>query len=209
LIGLGHTWANLAFGLMISLHATSGIFLGLRLSGYTDWPRKLRLAFLVLVGTSVLIYWPLLNGVLPRFVLPLRHEGRVVVIRVESQPSIPVRRGDWIAYRIPGWNDGPIRLQEGIGFERVQAMAGDRVVFLETHCEVNGVPQPRREYMPKEGEWVVPENCWIIWPNLARRGREASVAEVRGVLQAVAYVSTSEYIGRPFRHWFWRRQLPL
>jgi hypothetical protein len=61
--------------------------------------------------------------------------------------------------------------------------------------------------MPAEGEWVVPEKTWFIWPNLAISGHGATPeSAVSAAMQRTALVSEPQLVGKPFKHWFGRRQ---
>jgi hypothetical protein len=62
--------------------------------------------------------------------------------------------------------------------------------------------------MPQGGELVVPENHWFVWPELAINVH-GNVGEgpISATMLQLAIISESEFIGKPFKRWFWRRQL--
>jgi hypothetical protein len=62
--------------------------------------------------------------------------------------------------------------------------------------------------MPGAGGFVVAEKTWFIWPRLDinRRGGVPE-ADVSAAMQQVAMVSEEQFIGKPFKHWFGRRQI--
>jgi hypothetical protein len=208
LIWMGYPEGNLAMGLMVSLHATSAIALFLRTVTAETLSQRLGLAALVLGGLLALLYLPFTHWVLPRILIPLDNEGRVVIVRVGGNPD-NVRRGDWVAYRTVGtYNYAGVRVVEGYGLEQVLAVPGDTIRFHETHYEVGATSYPRRVHMPQEGEWQVEPDCWIIWPRLERRGNNAQNMEgaVGVVWRDLAHVPQENYIGRPMKRWFWRKQ---
>jgi hypothetical protein len=62
--------------------------------------------------------------------------------------------------------------------------------------------------MPTSGEVAVPEKHWFVWPELdiSVHGN-VSEASISAMMLQSATVSESEFIGKPFKHWFWRRQI--
>ncbi|HOW65108.1 MAG TPA: hypothetical protein P5186_13560 [Candidatus Paceibacterota bacterium] len=208
LIRMGYPEGNVAMGLMISLHASSAVFLFVRTSCAEDLSQRLGIALLVLGGLMVFLYLPLIYLVLPRFLIPLDYEGKVVIVRVGGNPA-QVRRGEWVAYRTLGtYNYGGIRVFEGHGLEQVLALPGDTIHFHKTHFEVGQASYPRRPYMPEQGEWQVEPDCWIIWPRLERRANYAPNMDgtIGVVWRDLAHVPRGNFIGRPMKHWFWRKQ---
>jgi hypothetical protein len=64
--------------------------------------------------------------------------------------------------------------------------------------------------MPVAGELVVPEKHWFVWPELDISGRgEVGPDRIAAVMLQAAVISQAEYVGKPFKHWFWRRQVDL
>ena len=57
------------------------------------------------------------------------------------------------------------------------------------------------------GEVIVPEKNWFIWPEFAisNRGNTAEAAISTAMLR-LATVSDTQFVGKPFKRWFWRRQ---
>jgi len=73
---------------------------------------------------------------------------------------------------------------------------------------VNGVLQPSLPHMPKSGELVVAGNHWFIWPNLAISGNwDVGEANVSAAMLQLSNVSEDQFVARPFKHWFWRKQI--
>jgi hypothetical protein len=204
---LGHTLANIAFGLMLALHATSVMFL---LAPWLTGERfliRLLTGAIVLVLLGGLIYAPLRSRTEERWLMPLRMDGRVIIVQTFSSAAA-VKRGDWIAYRIDRDGGQGLQVRAGFGLRPVEAMPGDRVRFTATTYEINGAARPRLAHMPARGEFVVPENCWFIWPELAINLQgNASVATAEAALLKLAWVEQSQFVGKPFHRWFWRRQV--
>jgi len=205
ILWLGYTVANFAFSLMLSLHATSILFL------ISPWLRGARLFFRLLAGVATLfllgalLYVPLRNQLQNRWLLPMRVQGQVVVVQTFSLPS--VRRGDWVAYRIDEDSIPGLRLPDSLGLRPVIGLPGDRIRFTPTACVVNGFALPRQPRMPDSGELIVEENHWFIWPELAiiQRGAIADSA-IDAVFLRTSNVEQSQYVGKPLRRWFWRKQ---
>jgi hypothetical protein len=102
---------------------------------------------------------------------------------------------------------GAVQVESGFGYGPVLATAGDRVEFSTNSFSVNGVTRPLLRYMPTAGEVVVPEKHWFVWPELAISiNRNVGDAAISDVMLKLAVVPESRFIGRPFKHWFGRRQ---
>ncbi|HWH72077.1 MAG TPA: hypothetical protein VNT26_22130, partial [Candidatus Sulfotelmatobacter sp.] len=96
----------------------------------------------------------------------------------------------------------------GLGCGPILALPGDRVRYGLSMFEVNGRPQRRLPHMPQEGEWIVPEKHWFLWPNLAIGGNRIASEEALGAtLREIGTVPEERYVGKACRRWFWHRQL--
>jgi hypothetical protein len=113
-----------------------------------------------------------------------------------------------VAYRIESRSVDHFYLAGGFGFGRVQAVGGDRVVFTRQSMQVNGEMFPGRSFMPTNESWVVPENHWFIWPEsaISISGNPQQNDAVARLMRESAMVPESQFVGRPLRRWFWRRQ---
>jgi hypothetical protein len=99
-------------------------------------------------------------------------------------------------------------VRPGLEFGRVQAVAGDTVRFSENVFSVNGRSLPRLPHMPTSGEVLVPEKHWFIWPELGITGHgNIGEGSLSSAMLHLANVSEEQYLGKPFNHWFWRRQI--
>jgi hypothetical protein len=209
---LGFFAGSLAYGLMISIHVTSIIFLE------GGWLRESRLSsrFALALGTLVsvwgLIYSPLTSLVERRWLLPIRLGERVLIIH-RGAALESLRRGDWVAYEFSGNDLGghgaAVYLTSGLGVDPVLALPGDRVQFTHQAVLVNDEAFPRAPHMPTDGDLVVPGKVWFIWPTLAINMR-GGVPEgnISALMQSTALVGQNQILGRPFKHWFGRRQWP-
>ncbi len=214
IVWLGYPVANVAFGLMLSAHVTSIVFL------LNPWLVEARFAFRIATGLILLLvvgsglYAPLRNELQTKYLMPLRIKGNVVVIQTFSS-SLSIRRGDWIAYSLDSQSvgdahreGGAVRAEAGFGLGPVLAVAGDRIRFTPEFYEVNGVGRQSLPHMPKTGETVVPEKNWFLWPEVAITGNgNAQEAVISTTMLQMATVAEAQFVGKPFKRWFWRRQI--
>jgi hypothetical protein len=214
LAGLGYPAANVGYGLLISIHATSIMFLeGLWLKE-SSFGVKVGLGLCTLVAVWGLMYAPLVGYAERHWMLPLRLGERVLVINPRTAVK-SIKRGDWLAYRIrsdhaPGDYGGQaVYLREGIGVDPVIGLPGDHVEFTPEAVLVNGRPAPLAPHMPTQGGLVVPEKVWFIWPNLAKSGGgRVAEANISATMQQAAMVTQQQILGRPYKAWFGRQQWP-
>jgi hypothetical protein len=133
-------------------------------------------------------------------------------------PAAALQRGDWIAYKLGagsdewGWNTGgahgAVRVRSGLGLGPILAVAGDRVGFSTNGFTVNGRTHALRPHMPTSGEITLREKQWFIWPELGISGYgNTPEGNISGLMQQLAVVSENNYIGKPFKQWFGRRQI--
>ena len=204
-IWLGHPIASVAFGLLLSAHVTSVLFL------LGPWLANVRFGFRMAYSLMVValvggcLYTPVRNQIQKHFVMPLRIRERVVVVQTGSS-SKAVWRGDWIAYALSreGGNESYVR--GGLSLGPVLAVAGDRVRFTPGGFEVNGVRHPLLPHMPTSGEMIVAEKHWFVWPDFAMRGH-GNMMNASATMLQLASVPETRFVGKPFKRWFWRRQL--
>jgi len=210
---LGYPIANVAFGLMLSIHGSSLIFL------LHPWLAGARLPFRLVLGLALLLllgagfYSPLRRNIETNWVLPLRIKGDVVIVRTLAS-STSIRRGERVVYRIESLDvgnahraGGLVLARAGYGCGAVIGLPGDRITFTTHSFELNGVARQRLANMPVAGEFVVPEKHWFIWPELAiSNAANASAATIAATLVQLGTVSEAQFVGKPFKRWFWRRQ---
>jgi len=206
ILWLGYSISSLALGIMISLHVASVLYLIGRRSGELAFRRRVALSLAVFSTVYLCIYYPLQRQFEKWVAMPLRVGNKVVMVRPHVLAGA-VKQGDWVAYRMDSLLRENVYLAAGLGFGQVQALAGDRVVFTPHNLQVNGGLFPRRALMPVNETWVVPEKHWFIWPDSAISifGNSQNDAVAR-LMRESAMVSESQFVGKPFRRWFWRRQ---
>jgi hypothetical protein len=131
-----------------------------------------------------------------------------------TSPGV-IKRGDWVMYSLQNLNSGDphreggaVRSQAGYGLEPVLAVAGDSVTFSTNSFAVNGVEHPLLPHMPNSGEVIVPEKNWFIWPELGISGHgNTSEASISDAMLRLATVPENQFVGKPFKRWFWRKQI--
>ena len=203
---LGRFTANAAFGLLLAIHATGLNYLA------EPWLREVRFRFrilfsmLMLLALGGILYMPVRAFLENHFFTPWQINDRILVIqKFETPPTL--KRGEWIGYTIAGGGDHGAYVAGGPGLGPVLATAGDRVRFTPSALEVNGIPQPRLGHMPEAGELVVPGKCWFVWPDFAMAGHgNVAEATVSSLMLQMATISESQFVGIPYKHWFWHRQ---
>ena len=214
IVWLGYPVANVAFGLMLSAHVTSIVFL------LNPWLAEARFVFRIATGLILLLvvggglYAPLRNELQTKYLMPLRIRGNVVVVQSFSSPRT-IHRGDWIAYSLDSQSvgdahqeGGAIRAAAGFGLGPVLAGAGDRIRFTPQTFEINGVAQKSLPHMPVAGEFVVAEKHWFLWPDIVISGHGNTAATtIASAMLQLATVAEKHYIGKPFKRWFGRRQI--
>ena len=176
-IWLGYPVANLAFGLMISLHAIGFIYYcGPILRGWQFRPRLL-FTVLVLLAIGLLIYSPVLGFVQNHLLMPLRNGDQVVIVSAQRKP-VSLERGEWAAFAI----------ENGIILGKIIGLGGDKV-----------------------DSTAVPENHWLIRVQLVRQYYHHDLFMTyagRGeIVDQNFVVSPEKFVGKPFKRWFWRKQI--
>jgi hypothetical protein len=213
IIWLGYPASNLAFGLLISLHATGFVYYCNPLMAGESFRSRLAFTFLVLLAIGLLLYMPARSFIQGHWMTPLRMNGRVIVVQRMFQIN-HVQRGDWVAYALHGeqqgeaHNGGAVWVHAGAGLGPVLAVAGDRLQFSTNSFSVNGILHTNLPHMPLAGEFIVPENHWFIWPNVDISGHgNVSGASISSTMLTMASVNENQLWGKPLRRWFWRKQI--
>lgn len=214
-VALGYSLGGLGYAVMISAHASSIIFLeGYWLREKYEFGFRLVLAGLTLLAVWLAAYAPLIGYAERHWIMPLRVRGNVVIVRRMASPG-NIRRGDQVLYSLRAEESGTAHEGEGAVWIRagfaggpVLAVAGDRVEFSTNAIRINGVGQPLLGSMPQSGQIIVPEKQWFIWPELdIYEHGNFNEANLSAVMMRLALVPEEQFIGRPFRYWFLRRQV--
>ena len=185
IVWLGYPVANLAFGLLISLHATGFVYYCNPLMAGESFRSRLAFTFLVLLGIGLLIYLPARNFVQDHWLTPLCLNGHVIVVqRVFAARN--VHKGEWVAYALhenetgEAHNGGAVWVHEGMGLGPVLAVAGDDVKFSGKFIFGERSFPAGCRTCPTPANLIVPENHWFIWPRFDISGHgnvgEASIA---------------------------------
>lgn len=211
IVWLGYPAANLVLGLLISIHVSGFVYYCSPLMAHEPFRSRLSFTLLLLLSLLLLVYWPTRSFVQQHILTPLRVDGRVIVVRkLFAVP--PVRRGEWMAYSLAEFsegeahNGGAIWFHGGVNLGTVLAVAGDHVTFSAAGYSVAGIMHPALPHMPADGDWIVPEKHWFVWPNLAINEHGIGEQTISGTLLRLADVSPEQFLGQPLHRWFWRQQ---
>ena len=204
---LGHPLANIAFGLLLSIHVSGITYYGSPWLNSESLGTRILVALLLTFCLSSAIYFPLRNTVQEHWFAPLRTRNGVIVVHKFAHPGI-VTRGEMVAYNLAAFDEGNVNAHGGLTFGMVLGVGGDKIEFNKATFAVNGIARARLPHMPDSGEVVVPENEWFIWPDLAITGGHGNVPEatISSTMLQMAIVPQTEFAGKPFARWFGRRQ---
>jgi hypothetical protein len=207
IVWLGYPVANIAFGLLMSIHVSSITYYCSDQMNELTLGRRLLVALALTLCLGALLYFPARRTLQNHYFTPLRMGNRVVVFQ-KSIAAGQVKRGDLVAYNLTEIYDQGVYAHGGLTSGTVSGVPGDQIEFTAKTFSVNGVSYPRLSHMPMSGGTVVPENHWFIWPNLATIGGHGNVGEgvISGMILRMADVPQEQFAGKPFKTWFGRRQ---
>ena len=210
LVFLGNGISNLGFGLLISVHAVGLIYLFEPWLVGRSFGARVALSLAMVILLSGFLYLPVRNFVQSHWAMPLQSNGRIVIVQVLPQTQkgkLIAKRGEWLAYTVNAESKDGVYILGGYGLGQVLAGPGDKVRFTAGAVEINGVAQARALSMPRSGDVIVPEKHWFIWPDFAIGGHGYG-PDASSVLLRMAMIPEQQLVGKPFKRWFWRRQVP-
>lgn len=209
IVWLGYPAGNYAFGMMISIHTTGFVYYCSPYLLDKDFRFRILFTIAMLIVFGLAVYSPLRGVIQNHWLMPLRADGHVIVVQKLASAG-GVKRGDWIAYNLSdassSGDDLWVHFRAGVGFGPVLATAGNLVEFSTNAFFVNGVSQTPLPHMPTSGNLTVPENSWFIWPSYSISGH-GNEGRISSTMLQMANVPENKFIGKPFKRWFWRKQI--
>jgi hypothetical protein len=202
---LGLPVANWAFMLLISAHTAS---VSQRLQPWLVQHRlhvQIGVGLALFLAVALLVYAPARQGFERYVATPLPLPTGLLVVNPRVRPA-SIHRGDWLAYRIAGSYADGVSIRAGFGCGPVLAVPGDRVSFDDGVFRVNGAASPRRPHMPGEGEFVLPQKQWLVWPEIDVGGHGGTEATLVEAMLSLARVNEKDLVGGPYKRWWFRKQ---
>jgi hypothetical protein len=211
---MGYLMGNLAFGWLLSLHATAFIYYCGPYLVEESLQTRLGFTLIVLVSLGLCIYWPARNFIQSHCFMPLRVNGHVVVVG-RNYSTHGIHRGDWVGYNLEGntrgmahGGEGQINVYSGMGLGPVLAVPGDQVEFSTNAFTINGVSHPHLPQMPVSGSFVVPDDHFFIWSRFEINSHgNVNPALISATMLDMSIVDEKQVVGRPFKRWFGRKQI--
>jgi hypothetical protein len=203
---LGAGVGNVAFGLLVSVHVASFLFLLDPWLSSLHPGRRVLHSLLVVAAFWLLMYLPMQGFAERHLAFPARVSGKVLVFRAGINPA-SLRAGDRVAFESRESFGHGFLLKHGLQFGQVVALPGDRVEFRPNQLLVNGRPHMALKHMPSSGCVWVKENCWLIWPEVTiSRNNDQGAPVVSDLLLGASMVRPDQMRGRPVARWFWKKQ---
>jgi hypothetical protein len=177
IVWLGYPFGNGAFGLMLALHAIGFVYYCRPHFANQTSLHRPLFTLAALMGIGLSLYLPIRHMIQNHWLIPLRNGGQVIIVLVQ-RPG-PLRRGDWAAFK----------RNDGVLFGQIAGLGGDQIDSL-----------------------TVPENHWLMRAKFVRQYYHEGFffptysGRMDFVEQSII-VSPEEFIGKPFKRWFWRKQI--
>jgi hypothetical protein len=207
LIWLGYGVSTFAFGLMMSMHVSSILYLHNRSFPGMRVLKRLVFSLVLLLAVSQLVYASALKLCHNYLFVPLRVGEKVYVIN-RLPDAATLRRGDFVACYAEAASFDNIRIRDGYILDKVIAGPGDHLEFTRDGYAVNGVPSRSLPLMPGSGSTVLPQQTWLIWPSLETVVNvNVNPHSVSAAILQMAMIRREQVIGKPFKRWFWRKQV--
>jgi len=207
LIWLGYNISTFAFGLMMSMHVSSILYLHNRTFPGMRVLKRLVFSLALLFVVGQLVYASALKFCHNRVFMPLRVGEKVYVInRLHDAQNL--RRGDFVACSAKAASFGNVRIRNGYILDKVIAGPRDHIEFNGNGYAVNGVQSQSLPFMPASGTIVLSQRTWLIWPSLETVVNvNVDPRSVSAAVLDMAMIRRDQVIGKPFKRWFWRRQV--
>jgi hypothetical protein len=205
---LGYAVANVAFGLLVSIHICGFLFLLQPQFSNLSPGRRLLNSLLAVVVFWVGIYLPMQRWVQRYVLFPVRTGDKVLVLHAGVNPAT-IKRGALVAFQTEDrlFFQGML-MHRGLFLGPVIALPGDKVDMLPDKLVINAVPRARLPRMPSNRSITLNQNCWLIWPEVTiSRGNATSAEALTDFIWSVATVYPDQMRGTPFARWFWRKQI--
>lgn len=206
-VWLGYGISTFAFGLMMSMHVSSILYLHNRSFPGMRVLKRLVFSLALLFVVGQLVYASALKLCHNYLFVPLRVGEKVYVINRWHDPG-SLRRGDFVACHAEAVAFDNVRIRDGYILDKVIAGPRDHVEFTPDGYAVNGVPSRSLPLMPVSGTTVLPQQTWLIWPSLETLVYvNVDPQSVSAAVLQMAMIGRDQVIGKPFKWWFWRRQI--
>lgn len=207
-----------ALGTLASTHTSGLAFALLRVRELDPEAPPVTLAIRVGVPlvlwiiAAAAVYWPLDAFLSNHVARGVEVEGRSIVVNPRASAET-VARGQAVLYRFEPRGyvqaQGNAAFGGGLGLGEVIGLPGDTVEFSKSGYRVRDRLRLHLPHMPVSGEVTVFPEHWWVWPRLRVIRNLLSPGEVTDAFLDQAMVSRAQYVGRPYRRWFfWRQDLP-
>lgn len=167
----------------------------------------LPLVFWIIAATVV--YWPLDELITARLARGVLVDGRRVIVDPRATPA-SVTRGQFILYQTDGGHYGSagqvLNFAAGFGFGEVLGLPGDTLEFSKEHFRVLDRWRSRLPHMPQSGSRSVAAGSWFVWPRFREVRNIAAPQQITEAFLDQSAVPQAEFVGRPYRRWFFWRQ---
>ena len=178
IVWLGYPVGNYAFGLIISIHASGIAYYCSPYLREKEFFFRICFTVLVLIGISLGIFLPIRHAIQNHLLLPVRNGNQVVIVSVQHRP-VSLQLGEWVAFNT----------EKGMIFGKILGLGGDVV-----------------------GSTTVPENHWLMRAQFVKRyyhhdSLVPTFAYDGSNVDQEVIVSPEEFIGKPFKRWFGRKQI--
>ena len=145
-------------------------------------------------------------------VVPLRYQGRIILVKTRIQID-ELRRGDRIAYHVPGTRDdlgggqvGSFQIQTGIGYDAVLGLPRDEIQITEQGVTVGAELKKGLTQTAALPAFSVPPDTVFVWPDSIRMNRPdgISLSAVMDRQRKLGLITQERLLGRSLHTWIGR-----